>query len=560
MTTLAPPVRFTDSEMAIRFDRFDAAAYALFLKCKRLPESRVDFDDTDESYTITAPARFAELLGVQRPAIEKATRLSSYLFDDQKLLTRQALDAKRFALWCACGFGKTPMGLEYARQVQKRTGGRVLIITLNEIISEWLEMAGRFYGNRLPLHRIRSRQELREWAKSGKPGVGITNYEKFNPDEQGEIITEIRHLAGVVLDEAGRLRASGGRQKWSLVKSCRGVEYKLCLTATPAPNDLMEFASQASFLEKMRTESDIIWTFFTRDPLTKKWTVKPHARTAFFEWMSSWSVYVHDPRRYGWRLDQPEVPEPEYRVIEVEPTPEQQEFARTHTADVQTGQLNLFGGRPAGIVGRGKMSQAAKGFQYRKKTSGRGVEHKAFMKLDGSGRSVDLIPSLKPGVVAGLVRQEHTAGAQVLVWTTYDAETEILLRLLGGLHGVDSLSGKVPAKDRPTILERFRRGDTRVLVGRSSMLGYGMNFQFCTAMIFSGFTDSFEQLYQSIRRAVRFGQTERVRVYFPVVRELEGEVFDNLDRKQREFLRSIEDMEQCYINARKGLKGAVSGK
>ena len=110
MASDAPAVEFAGDRMSVRFDRFGPAAYARFLQVKRLPESSIEFDPADESYTVTAPARFAALLGAVRPAAARPVRIASHLFPDQRQLTRQALDAKRFALWCACGFGKTPMG------------------------------------------------------------------------------------------------------------------------------------------------------------------------------------------------------------------------------------------------------------------------------------------------------------------------------------------------------------------------------------------------------------------------------------------------------------------
>src|SRR5262249_25069305 len=115
---------------------------------------------------------------------------------------------------------------------------------------------------------------------SAKAMIAVVNYEKFNhKGEDDQVVNECRHLAGVVLDESGRLANSGGKQKWAIIKSFRGVEYKLSLTATPAPNEIVEFASQASFLEKMRAENiqdaaeQIIWTYFTRHPKTHRWTI-----------------------------------------------------------------------------------------------------------------------------------------------------------------------------------------------------------------------------------------------------------------------------------------------
>src|SRR5438105_11367133 len=117
-------------------------AYDLFLKIKRIPETRVAFDSKDETYTITAPARFASMLGVERPAPSTGDLpLADYLYDDQRCIVTTALDAKRYACWSDCGTGKTSIGLEFGRHVMHRTGARVLVTTFNEIVAQWQEEA-----------------------------------------------------------------------------------------------------------------------------------------------------------------------------------------------------------------------------------------------------------------------------------------------------------------------------------------------------------------------------------------------------------------------------------
>lgn len=145
----------------------------------------------------------------------------------------------------------------------------------------------------------------------------------------------------------------------------------------------------------------------------------------------------------------------------------------------------------------------------------------------------------------------------MLVWTVFDEETRILAEALAGLPGVEALTGKTKAADRAAILDRFRRGETRVLLSVATVLGFGMNLQCVTAMVFSGFSDSFEALYQAVRRAVRFGQTERVRVHFPVVEALEGDSYQNLQRKQAAHDRAVREMEDNYLAARAAREGAV---
>jgi superfamily II DNA or RNA helicase len=517
---------------------FDLKAYDLFLKCKSLPEFTLNYDYGIDAYQIEAPARFASVLGLKQTSESLGwLPFPSFLFEHQCEKLKLALAAKRFAVWAECGLGKTLIELEFARQVAHRTGGRVLIITLNEIVDQTIEEVKRFYGDSLPIHRIHTREEMRQWCKGGPGQIAITNYEKMNPDQGGQVVNELRYLAGLVLDESSRLKAGGGKQKWAIIKSSKGIPYKLSATATPAPNDVMEFASQASFLERMRSENEIIWTFFTRDPNTQEWTVKPHARKVFFEWMSAWSIYVRDPRRYGWSSDIELPPEPKIITHQLAMLPAQIEAMRAYNT-TNEGQMSLFGDKSQGIVGRAKLSQIAKGFVYRK------------------GQAPLRIESIKPDFIARLIAEEHKRGLQTLIWTVFDEESAIIAEKLQeyGFEGYQVLSGSVAKDKRPGILNAFRTGVIPVLISKASLLGYGMNFQMCGSMIFSGWNDSFEAFYQAMKRAVRFGQKRAVRIHLPFIPELEGAQLDNIFRKEAHFEQSIKEQEESYIAAMKRLR------
>lgn len=535
-----PEVRFAGDRLSIRFDRFDLGAYDLFLRCKKLPEFDLAVDD-ELHYEITAPARFAPLLGVETPKVRaQDLAVAGHLFDDQAAVLALALEAKRFACWADCGWGKTPLGLEWARQVVHRTTGRVLIVTMAEIVGEWLEQAARFYGGGLPLLRLKSREHMLAWMEFGDPSgamIAVCNYEKWNPPSlEEQVVRQAKYLAGIVLDESSRLKTGGGKQKWALIKSCKGIEYKLSCTATPAPNEVMEFASQASFLEKMRSEGDILWTYFRRDPKTHRWTVKEHAREAFFRFMSSWSIYIRDPRRYGWRQGMAEVPAPTVHVHELPVSAEQRKLL-AETLGRPDGELDLAGG-PAefNAIQGAKVSQLAKGFRY---------------VTRGGKRSVEKVVSHKPAFVARLVEQEAAAGLTVLVWTVFDAEAELLSAQLQHRVPHETLTGKTPKKRRLEIIERFRSGQVRVLISRASVLGFGLNLQVVGSMIFSGWTYGYESYYQAVRRAYRQGQTRAVRVHLPVVPLLEGDMLDTIGRKQADHEAAIAEMERHYVLARK---------
>lgn len=523
--TMPTGISFEAGRVRVAFSEFDLAEYERFLKCKQLPESEVIYDEERHAYTVTAPARFASILGIEPPERTGARRpLGEHLFDYQRFIVETALKAKRYAVWADTGLGKTAMFLEGSRQIAARTDGRVLILSPLQIIAQTIEEAEKFYGQDLAIERIGSRDELAEWCRGTTPAIGVCNYEKMIDG----VLPDMNRLAGLVLDESSLLRSGGGVIKWNLIKSGRGIEYKLSCTATPAPNDTMEYASQASFLEKLRTEADILWTYFTRDK-RGEWRVKPHAQDAFYRFMASWSIYLRDPAHYGWTDILSTLPPPRIQEYRLEPTAEQLRHAQA--LFVRTG-AGLFGSERMGVKQRSKLSQIAKGFEYRGPAGDRRIER---------------VDSLKPGFVAALVRREVLAGRQVLVWTVFDEESAIIADLLrdapftvGTLHGSDA------QEDRQPIIDSFRRGGLQVLISKPQLLAHGMNFQFCRAMVFSGFDDSFERMYQAIRRAYRYGQTEEVQVHVPYIPELEGLVFENIKAKQERFDRETAIQEENY--------------
>lgn len=518
------PAEIDGNLAVLRFSRFDLDAYRTFLACKRLPESLVSYDWRSDTYTLTTPARFADRIGAEATAaVSERLPMAPHLFDYQAWVTGLALDAKRFAAWLDTGLGKTAVLLEWARQVVALTGGRVLILQPLAIIDQTAQMGRDFYGQDFAIEAIASRDALVSWCAASEPRVGICNYEKLIDG----VIPEFRHLGGLACDESSVLKSGGGVIKWNLIKSARGIEYKLSLTATPAPNDTMEYASQAAFLEKLRTEGEILWTYFTRDGKTNEWRVKPHARRAFYEFMASWSVYIRNPARFGFRDILATLPPADVREYELPLHDAQREIMHGLLGP----KGGLFNDDRLTLTERSKLAQLARGFLYDNR---------------GGKRLVARYPSAKPPKVAELAAADAAEGRQVIVWTVFDEEGEIVSELLPAGISRAILSGKLSDGERADLVRRFKAGDVQVLISKAQLVGYGLNFQNCRSMVFSGFDDSYERMYQSIRRAYRYGQTETVRVHIPVIPELEGTVFGNVMRKQARFDEDTEIQERHY--------------
>ncbi|MGV3617964.1 MAG: helicase-related protein [Fimbriimonas sp.] len=520
---------------------FSAEDHARFLDCKRLPEKHVVYDRVHDTYFIESHSRFAHIVGAEVPAslVGKWTP-SPHLFDYQRDLIRQALAVRRFAFFWDCGLGKTTAGIEFAiGALAESGGGKALILAPLNACGEWEAERAHFYPG-TPIARLRTGEELRAWLTSDAEGIALCNTEKLGLARY----PEFRFLTALVLDESSILKSGGGVTKWNLIHSSRGIPYKLSLTATPAPNDTMEFASQMGWLEKLRDQNEILWTFFSRDEDTQEWIVKPHAREAFYRFMAGSSVFLRDPSVYGWKDNVKAVPEPIFE---------------DHAVLAQDAQIEVLGDIMAkegkglipeevrlGVASRSKLSQAAKGFLYHKAKTGKEKPTVVAVPL----------ASMKPDVVADRVKLHTDDGLPTIVWTIFREERKILAEKIQD-RGIPFavIDGETPQDEREEILRAFKEGRLPCLMADLSVLAYGVNLQVCGAEVFSGFNDSYELFYQAVRRAFRYGQTKRVRIDTVFVPELEGPILANVFRKRARFEDDAAEMERCYALAMREVQG-----
>lgn len=117
---------------------------------------------------------------------------------------------------------------------------------------------------------------------------------------------------------------------------------------------------------------------------------------------------------------------------------------------------------------------------------------------------------------------------QWVVWCDLNDESSLLTSLIPGAVEV---RGSDKPDDKAMNLRGFADGSIRYLVTKPSIAGFGMNWQQCHKMIFVGLSDSYEAMYQSIRRCYRFGQTLPVNVHI-ITSAAEGAVKANIERKE----------------------------
>lgn len=325
--------------------RITVESYEDLLAVRAIPDYRF----VDE-VMVDCDERHLHILGEAVRAEHAFPGLSAHLFDYQRWTVEMALDRRRFAIFADTGLGKTAMQLEWAEQVAAATGGRVLVVAPLNVVGQTIAEHERFYGQ--PLLDARERSVLADWLGGGS-GVAITNYEKITGERLG--------IAGVVLDESSVLKQSMGARRTAIIDAFRGVGWKLCCSATPAPNDRIEYAEHAYFLDVVRSTREFLAAFFVnRDG---QWQLKYHGETAFYRHLASWSVFMRDPAAYGFDDLLAKMPPLHTEFPHVPLTVEQVEAARRWQAG---DQINLLGIEVGGVTSRTKVMQIAHGFELEK--------------------------------------------------------------------------------------------------------------------------------------------------------------------------------------------------
>ena len=409
--------------------------------------------------------------------------LNPMLFDFQRDIVRWALRRGRAAIFADCGLGKTPKQLEWASHIP----GRVIVVA-PLAVGKQTEREGAKFGI-----------ECRYTRKDEGDRITITNYEmidRFNPQD----------FTGIVLDESSILKSYTGKFRNYIIEEWGRVPFRLCATATPAPNDYMELGNHAEFLGVM-TRTEMLSMFFVHDGgETQKWRLKGHAETEFWRWLCSWAVMIRKPSDLGYPDEGFTLPP-----------------CHIHERTVAVPSDDPYGDF--------LFAMEAQTLQER-------IQARRASVDDRCAAAAELVnASTEPWIV----------------WCNLNSESAALARLIPDaveVSGSDSLDAK---EER---MHGFTEGKYRVIDTKPSIAGFGMNWQHCPNMAFVGLSDSYEQFYQAVRRCWRFGQTREVNAWI-ITSETEGAVVANIKRKEDDARRMadnmIEHMHDLNENSVKGL-------
>jgi len=128
-----------------------------------------------------------------------------------------------------------------------------------------------------------------------------------------------------------------------------------------------------------------------------------------------------------------------------------------------------------------------------------------------------------------------------IIWCDLNDEQDALEKAFG--NDCVSIRGATPNHKKIELERLWREGDVPILITKPKCFGWGMNWQHCADMAFVGLSDSFEQVFQAVRRCYRFGQTRPVNVTM-ITSSREGATAENIKRKETDFRKMVAEMVQ----------------
>ena len=314
-----------------------------------------------------------------------------------------------------------------------------------------------------------------------KFGIDMANIDVQNYEQLDNIDCSI--YSGIVLDESSILKNFEGATKKQIIDNFISTPYKLACTATPSPNDPMELGNHSEFLDVM-SRNEMLAMYFVHDGgETAKWRLKGHAVKMFYQFVGSWAIMLNKPMDIGFEMIGYDLP-----------------------------KLNLL----------------EKQIKTTKRDNG-SLFNDAIISATNFNAELRLTKIERLDEVVKLVNDK--LDENFIIWVKQNEEGEMLKKLIPDAIEVKGSDSNEWKKDK---LLGFANNEFRVLITKTKIASFGMNYQNCRNQIFASLDFSFEGLYQAIRRSYRFGQKNEVNIYL-ITTDTMANVKQAIDTKQKQF-------------------------
>jgi len=314
-------------------------------------------------------------------------------------------------------------------------------------------------------------------------GIFISNYEQIDN-------IDCSQFAGVVLDESSILKNFEGETKKKILLAFKPTPYKLCCTATPSPNDPMELGNHSEFLDVMGRNEMLAMYFVHDGGETAKWRLKGHATKHFYQFIGSWATMLNHPKDIGFDMQGYDLPA--LNLIECEiVTPKRDNGKLLNDDAVSATNFN---------------------------------QELRITKKERLNKVAEIVNS--------------NPGESFIIWIKHNDEGAMLKKMIPGAIEV---SGSDSNEFKATTLLAFANDEFKILITKTKIASFGMNFQNCHNMIFAAPDFSFEAIYQALRRELRFGQLNTVNAWL-ITTDTMKNIIKVFNHKNKQFKTMQDEM------------------
>jgi len=338
--------------------------------------------------------------------------------------------------------------------------------------------------------------------------VYIINYAQFKIMSKKSEVPIERKIQCLVIDESSCCKNPRSEISKAIISYKDKIKYKLCLTGTPAPNNLLEYWGQLAFINDSLLGSNFYKfrnTFFYSTGFGG-YLYRPMkgAKEAIIENVSkqAFSVKKEDC------LDLPDrVYETRYVYMDEVQKKAYEMMKKENILEFQ-GNITLAANELAKIM---KLRQVTSGWS-----------------INTEGIPI-FISDTKVNALKELL-EEISEDKQVIIWVNFHFEIHRLKEVFKDECNV--LYGELSQKEKQKNIEDFQNKKYRILIAHPLSGGMGINFQQCSYAIWYSLNYSQEQYSQANDRIYRIGQQNKVTYFILLAKDSIDEViYRVLDKK-----------------------------
>jgi SNF2 family DNA or RNA helicase len=442
---------------------------------------------------------------------EKVDLSKCYLHQHKAIELAALFDS--YALFMETGTGKTLVAiklLEYWNSFKPTPA--MVVAPLSTLESVWTKEIRKWSNLKL----VNLWENLDEFGKDYD--VYLINYEQFKKlANEGKSPIEAK-IQCLIIDESSKLKNPGSQITKTVLKFRSKIPHRLCLTGTPAPNNLLEYWGQMCFINPELLGDNFFrfrnTYFFSTGFGGFLYKPKTGAKEAIIDNVSkqAFSIRKQDC------LDLPD------RVFETRNVYMEEIQQKAYTEMLKQNIMEFKGGVTLGV------NELAKLMKLRQITSG--------FTITTEGAAV-LISETKIKALKDLL-EEIPEDKQVIVWLNFHWEIHKLQEVFK--DQCCTLYGDMPQKEKERSIKEFQEGKHRILLAHPLSGGMGLTFVNCSYIVWFSLSYSQEQYSQANDRIYRIGQNNKCTYFLLLAKDTIDEVIYKVLDKKSDLLESCMEL------------------